>query len=151
MLIVPLIDLYATACDWRVAGDTTPHSGLVWFLLAGFFNGVVIEIGRKVRAPRDEEPGVETYSALWGRRTAMMVWLGAMLLSALSGWLAARQIDFGLPVAILLAILLLAATVIAIRFLQKPVTNRARLIEPMSALWTLLIYLSLGAVPLVVS
>jgi 4-hydroxybenzoate polyprenyltransferase len=151
MLIVPLIDLYATACDWRVAGDTAPHAGLVWFLIVSFFNGVVIEIGRKIRAPQDEEPGVETYSSLWGRRKAMMVWLGAMLLTAVSAWLAARHIDFALPVAILLIILLLAATMIAVRFLQQPLTARARLIEPMSGLWTLLMYLIVGAIPMVVS
>jgi 4-hydroxybenzoate polyprenyltransferase len=149
MLIVPLIDLYATACDWRVAGDAAPHGGLVWFLIVSFFNGVVIEIGRKVRAPRDEEPGVETYSALWGRRNSMMVWLGAMLLTAVSAWLAARQIDFALPVVVLLVSLLFAATVIAVRFLQKPVPGRARFIEPMSGLWTLLMYLSVGAIPMV--
>lgn len=148
MLIVPLIDLYATACDWRVAGDTAPHGGLVWFLIAGFFNGVIIEIGRKVRAPRDEEPGIETYSALWGRRSAILAWLGAMLLAAISAWLSARQIDFALPVLVLLVGLLLAATVIAVRFLQQPVTGRARLIEPMSGLWTLLLYLSVGAIPI---
>jgi 4-hydroxybenzoate polyprenyltransferase len=151
MLIVPLIDLYATACDWRVAGDVAPHGGLVWFLIVSFFNGVVIEIGRKVRAPQDEEPGVETYSSLWGRRKAMMIWLGAMLLTVVSAWLAARQIDFALPVVILLVILLLAATMIAGRFLQKPVTDRARLIEPMSGLWTLLLYLSVGAIPMLTS
>jgi len=148
MLIVPLIDLYATACDWRVAGEAAPHSGLVWFLIVSFFNGVVIEIGRKVRAPDDEEPGVETYSALWGRRNSMMVWLAAMLLAAISAWLAARQIDFALPVVVLLVILLLIATMITVRFLQQPDTSRARLIESMSGLWTVLMYLSVGAIPI---
>ena len=41
-------------------------SGLAWFLVASFFNGIVVEMGRKIRAPADEEKGVETYSALWG-------------------------------------------------------------------------------------
>lgn len=150
MLIVPLIDLYATACDWLVAGDAAPHGGLIWFLTVSFFNGVVIEVGRKIRAPQAEEPGVETYTALWGRRNSMMVWLGAMLLAAISAWLAARQIDFALPVVVLLIILLLAATVIAIRFLRQPDTGRARLIEPMSGLWTVLMYLSVGAIPILV-
>ena len=65
MLIVPLIDLYATACDWLPAG-VAPPAGLGWFLAASFFNGIVVEIGRKLRAPADEEPGVETYSAAVG-------------------------------------------------------------------------------------
>ncbi len=70
MLIMPLIDLYATACDWSVAyGEVSLAAvpdGLYWFLIVSFCNGIVIEIGRKIRAPQDEEEGVETYSVLWG-------------------------------------------------------------------------------------
>ena len=51
MLIMPLIDFYATACDWLTAGVLcrTGSSGV----LASYFNGIVIEIGRKIRAPED--------------------------------------------------------------------------------------------------
>src|SRR5688572_16434545 len=58
MGIVPLIDYYATACDWRPAAGAP--SGLIWFLLVSYANGFVLEIGRKTRAPIDEEPHVET-------------------------------------------------------------------------------------------
>ena len=58
------------------------HAGLGWFLAASFFNGIVIEVGRKVRAPQDEEPGVLTYSVAWGRPRALAVWLGAMAVTA---------------------------------------------------------------------
>jgi 4-hydroxybenzoate polyprenyltransferase len=34
-------------------------AGLFWFLAASFCNGVVIEIGRKIRAPAQEEEGVD--------------------------------------------------------------------------------------------
>ncbi len=72
MLILPLVDLYATACDWRVGGRApAPPDGLAWFLVVSYLNGMVIEIGRKTRAPADEEHGVETYSALWGVRGAV--------------------------------------------------------------------------------
>ncbi len=70
MLILPLIDLYATACDWLVAGERTAHVGLLWFLVVSYLNGIVIEIGRKTRVAADEEHGVETYSALWGKHGA---------------------------------------------------------------------------------
>ena len=46
MLIVPLVDFYTTATDWLVAGTSVPHSGLIWFLIVSFFNGIVIELGR---------------------------------------------------------------------------------------------------------
>jgi 4-hydroxybenzoate polyprenyltransferase len=147
MLIMPLIDLYATACDWLPAGAGLP-SGLYWFLIVSFFNGVVIEIGRKIRAPEDEELGVETYSALWGRRNAVLAWLGALALTGASAFMAAHRIAFILPVSILLGLLLTTAGVIAWRFLQRPISSRAGLFELASGVWTLVMYVSLGAVPL---
>jgi 4-hydroxybenzoate polyprenyltransferase len=151
MLIVPLIDFYTTACDWLVAGEIVPHSGLAWFLVVSFFNGIVIEIGRKIRAPQDEELGVETYTVLWGRSRAVMAWLGALFLTALSAWLAAREIGFARPVGWLLAVLLVIGLLVALRFLGRPVTGHAKLIETMSGMWTILMYLSVGAIPLLMS
>ncbi len=148
MLILPLIVLYITACDWLVAG-ATPSVDLFWLLLAGFFNGIVIEIGRKIRTPEDEEPGVETYSILWGRRNAALAWVGASLLAAAAMLLAADRIDAALPVGGLLSVLLMAEAIIAWRFLRQPVRRRGKLFELMSGLWTLLAYSSLGAVRLI--
>jgi 4-hydroxybenzoate polyprenyltransferase len=150
MLIVPLIDFYTTACDWRVAGSSVPHGGLVWFLIVSFFNGIVIELGRKIRAPEDEEPGVETYSALWGRRRAVLIWFAALGLTAASAWQAAREIGFAGPVGVLLSLLLVAALLVAVRFIRVPTPHRAKQIETMSGVWTLLMYLSVGTVPLIV-
>ncbi len=147
MLIVPLIDFYTTACDWLVAGARPPH-GLIWFLLVSFFNGMVIEIGRKIRSPHDEEPGVETYTLLWGRRGAVAAWTAALLATTLFAWIAADRIGFGRPVLWLLGLLLVAATSLALRFLREPKVRGGRWFEAMSGIWSLLMYLSLGAVPL---
>ena len=150
MLIVPLIDFYTTACDWRAAGQLAPHAGLTWFLIASFFNGIVIELGRKIRAPQDEEHGVETYTFLWGRRRAVLAWLGALALTALCASLAAVEIDFLVPAGLLLTIAFITTVVVALRFLQDPSTQRAKLVETMSGLWTILMYLSVGALPLLI-
>ncbi len=149
MLIVPLVDYYATACDWLANGEAQPN-GLRWFLLVSFCNGIVIEVGRKLRAPADEEDGVPTYTVLWGRKTAVLVWLGAMLATASFAVLAAVKIAFVLPVAAALAGLLLVAAIIAGRFLRQPESKNAKLFEVMSGVWTLVLYLSLGAIPLLV-
>ncbi len=148
MLIMPLIDLYSTACDWWMATGAAP-SGLTWFLVVSFFNGMVIEIGRKIRAPQDEEPGVETYTAAWGRRKAVLAWLGALLLTGVSALLAARLIGLTAPMAAMLAVLLGIAAAVAWSFLRRPVTRRARLFESMSGARTLVVYLGLGALPLI--
>ncbi len=149
MLILPLIDLYATACDWRVARVAAPV-GLVWLLAVSFCNGFVLEIGRKIRAPGDEELGVETYSYLWGRRRAVAAWCAVLLVTAATALIAASQIHFALLAAALLMVLLLAAGIVAWRFLRAPVTGHAKAIELASGIWTLLLYLSLGAVPLLI-
>jgi 4-hydroxybenzoate polyprenyltransferase len=148
MVIIPLVDFYATACDWWPAGNGPPL-GLGWFLAASYCNGIVIEIGRKVRAPADEETGVNTYSTLWGPRAAVYVWLGALLTTAVCAVLAAAQIDFLIPVAVVLATLFLTAGMVAWRFLSAPTTRRAKRIETLSGVWTILLYLSVGLVPLV--
>lgn len=148
MAILPLVDLYATACDWWAGGDRVPPPGLVWFLIVSYFNGVVIEVGRKIRAPADEEPGVNTYSALWGLRRAVGIWLGAMALTAACAGRAACLIDWTGPVAAVLAVLLATAGLLAVRFLRRPESRTAKPIETFSGVWTLLMYLTLGVVPL---
>jgi 4-hydroxybenzoate polyprenyltransferase len=152
MLIMPLIDLYATACDWLVAaGDWSFGSipdGLHWFLVVSFFNGIVIEIGRKIRSPEDEEAGVETYSVLWGRERAVIVWLGALAVTGLSAAIAAAKIAFVGPVVTVLVVLLSAAVFVGWRFLRQPRPGAGRRFESIAGLWTLSMYLSLGAGPL---
>jgi 4-hydroxybenzoate polyprenyltransferase len=147
MLIMPLVDLYATATDWMTAGGGVPH-GLHWFLIVSFFNGVVIEIGRKIRAPEDEEHGVETYSVLWGRKRAVAVWLGALLITGASAALAAREIAFLWPVAMVLMMLLATAVIASFKFLSRPAPGSGKRFEAIAAVWTLCMYLSLGAGPL---
>lgn len=147
MLIMPLIDFYVTAFDWLVAGGPPPR-GLAWFLAVSFLNGTVVEIGRKIRAPEDEETGVETYSALWGRARATFVWLGALLITASTAIGAALQIRFAVADAVLLVILLGGAAAVAAHFLATERSRSGVLIEGMSGAWTLAMYLSLGVVPL---
>jgi 4-hydroxybenzoate polyprenyltransferase len=147
MVIMPVFDIYATACDWFMAG-ASPPPGLGWFLAVSYLNGIVIEVGRKIRAPEDEEPGVETYSVLWGRGRALLAWLGAMLLTALCAWRGAVRIDFAPVVVPLLGLLLLAASLAAADFARAPLPGRGKRFETLSGVWTLVMYLSLGAIPL---
>jgi Ca2+/Na+ antiporter len=146
MFIMPLIDFYATACDWLTTDGRAP-SGLMWFVLVSFLNGFIIEIGRKIRAPKDEENGVETYSFLWGRGKAVQAWLLAMSLTGAAAIVAASQIRFAVPVLVVLGALLIAAAIIGVRFLRSPRNGKA--FELLSGLWTLCLYLMLGVVPMV--
>ena len=128
-------------------GATMPLNSF-WFLLASFFNGMVIEIGRKIRVPSDEELGVDTYSAVWGYQKAAIAWLLVLFLTAVAACWAANQVLFMLPVAALLLVMLGCAVGVVGLLIAKPTTQRANAIETMSGLWTLLVYLSLGILPM---
>jgi 4-hydroxybenzoate polyprenyltransferase len=149
MLIMPLIDWFATGCDWVHAGGGMPE-GLFWFLAASFCNGVVIELGRKIRAPEQEETGVETYTFLWGRPVAVAAWLAAQLATLGCALVAARRIGFGVPVGCALGLLWAGALGLGGSFVRRAQGKRAKGIETYSGLWTLALYLMLGVVPLAI-
>ncbi len=147
MAIMPLVDLYATSTDW-LAFQGYPPSGLLWFLLASLFNGMVIEIGRKIRSPEDEEEGVSTYSVVWGRPKALGAWLLVMSFTLVCACIAVRRIDFFLPLVIILGITLSGAVLVGTSFLRRQTQGAGKWIENWSGIWTLMLYLSLGPIPL---
>jgi 4-hydroxybenzoate polyprenyltransferase len=148
MGIMPLVDFFGTACEW-LPRTGTPPAGLGWFLTASFCNGIVIEIGRKLRQPEDEEEGVETYSRLWGKSGGAGVWLAALAATLTCAVMAAAAIGFLVPVAIALACVLLFALALIPSYLKGNL--RGNHIESVSALWTLVLYLMLGLVPLLLA
>ncbi len=149
MFIMPLVDFYATSCDWMPTGQGIPP-GLFWFLIVSYFNGITLEIGRKIRAPQDEEHGVETYSGLWGRTTAVLVWWSAMAATAVAATLAAQAIHMTRPAGAIYAGTLLIAGLSGLRFMKTPATTRARRLETLSGIWTMILYLTLGVAPLII-
>jgi 4-hydroxybenzoate polyprenyltransferase len=143
MAIMPMIDGYTTGLDWLAAGVLPPGLGV--FLVVTFLNGTVLEIGRKIRAPEDEREGVDTYTRVWGLRAAPVVWLAVLLTTAATAWLTARQVGGGWITAFLLTACLLAAALPALRFLLAPTRAWARRVDTAAGLWTLAMYLLLGA------
>jgi 4-hydroxybenzoate polyprenyltransferase len=148
MAIMPMIDAYTTGLDWLVEGVPPPH-GLWLFLAVTFGNGVLIEIGRKLKAPEQERDGVDTYTSAWGVRRAPVVWLVILVLTAVTAWLAARHTGAGMVTGLVLVILLLAAAIPALQFLTRPSAARARALETASGLWPIGTYLLLGGGPFV--
>lgn len=146
MLVMPLIDLYTTACDWVIHGAGVAP-GLRWFLIASFFNGVVIEVGRKIRAPESEEPGVVTYTIAWGRRRALAVWLGAMILTGVCAAAAARSIHMLSLVTTVLGVIFALAVSASIAFMLLPTIRRAQLVPALSGAWTIAMYTTVGVIP----
>jgi 4-hydroxybenzoate polyprenyltransferase len=147
MAILPLIDGYTTGLDWLASG-AEPPTGLWFFLAVTFLNGIVIEIGRKIRPPGLERPGVDTYTRVWGTRRAPTIWLGVLAATAFTAWLAARHTGHGDAAALLLPPMAVLAAMPALRFLRSPGPGAARGIEAASGAWTVAMYLLLGAGPL---
>ena len=143
MLIMPLVDLFATSCHCLPNDSTT--KGLIYFLIASFFNGIVIELGRKLRQPENEQEGVATYSKLWGLKTASLVWVACIVTTATFAFIAAVQINFLMPVLYILLPLCVWAALASFNH-HKTTAKRFELI---SGLWTLALYLSLGIIPLI--
>ncbi|MFO1448410.1 MAG: UbiA family prenyltransferase [Opitutaceae bacterium] len=77
MAIMPLVDWFATGST-GCTREGRCRPGCSGSLPRVFCNGIVIELGRKIRSPGEEEAGVETYSVLWGPRIAVLAWLAAM-------------------------------------------------------------------------
>jgi 4-hydroxybenzoate polyprenyltransferase len=146
MVIMPLVDLYATSTDWLCAGAGPPR-GLFLFLMASYFNGLAIELGRKIRSPADEETGVATYSHLWGRPIAVISWWSVMAAALAFALAVAWRLKVVAPIGLVLAAALVATVVAGIGFLIQPRPGRGKRIEQLSGVWTLALYLSLGLLP----
>ena len=139
MVIMPLLLLYATATDWMAAGARPPRP--LWlFLAASYATGLVLEIGRKIRGPGEERPGVETYTGSWGTTRAVTVWLASVAASA--AFIAASAMAVRAtwtPVVTVVLAALVAIT--ALRFVRAdPADRKGKQIELASAVWTLLAY-----------
>ncbi len=148
MLIIPLVDIYASGLDWLVEGQAAPK-GLIFFFIVSFFNGIVLEIGRKIRTPDSEAEGVVTYSSMHGPVKATAMWLVILLITF--GWAVAASwfAGYGQSGLLVMGIILLICALPAFLFLRKMTAKNAKFIEYASALWTIAMYLSLGGIPMV--
>jgi len=154
MMVMPLIDLYATACDWGPAGGERPEGfglTLAGFLLLSLVNGTAIEIARKSWAPEQEREGVETYSKLWTPGRAGVVLMAVLLMGlAVSAFVHVRS---GAGIWFLFGLLLSAAWAAwtAIDYATKPTPQTSKMLELSSGVYVLANYLLLGVLPLIES
>jgi len=154
MMVMPLIDLYATACDWVPAG-IGGHQGfaltLGGFLLLSLVNGTAIEIARKSWAPEQEREGVETYSKLWKPGVAGVVLMAVFLVGfAVSAFVHVRSGAADWLLYGLIASTAWAAWT-AIDYAGTPTIKTAKALELSSGIYVLANYLLLGVLPLIES
>ncbi|HSB22911.1 MAG TPA: UbiA family prenyltransferase [Burkholderiaceae bacterium] len=140
MVVVPLIVGYVATC----AGVQAMTAPLLWLGAMSYMSFCVFEIGRKIRSPADEQQGVETYSALWGRRRAAMAWLAAMALAGAFAALAARHVDALVLTLSLTASVIGLAMGVGAWFVADPRPGRGKSFLAMSGIWLVVVYLALG-------
>ncbi|MCL2145358.1 MAG: UbiA family prenyltransferase [Endomicrobia bacterium] len=150
MMIMPVFDFYTTGLDWNISGAGLPR-GLAIFLIVTFLNGVVIEIGRKIRPKEAEEAGVETYSYLWGSKNAVYVWLTVLFITFIFANIACFYAGFGKYSFLFLLFFMVFCSLPALKFLKDNSKKTSAKIETMSGVWTLGMYLSLGGIPMVLN
>lgn len=148
MLIMPLIDFFVTGCEW-LPRNGAPPEGIWLFLALSFINGCVLEIGRKLYAPENERPGVETYTSLLGISRATNLWIACLTVSLLL--LAAVGFSVATPKSIIAAGLIAyaAAVVLALRFRSAPAPRHQKTIDAAAGLWVFVCYMAAGFLPLI--
>ena len=144
MMILPVSDFYTSGLDWRLACSALPK-GMMLFLAMTYVNGMVIEIGRKIRPADEEETGVTTYSALWGARRATWLWLALLSLALLLGAACCHQGGYLSAALPFLGIAYLGCALPAWRFLRGKRCHRK--LEIAAGSWTIAIYLLVGLFP----
>lgn len=147
MLIMPLIDFFATGCDWR-PHQSWPPPGLALFLAVSFFNGLMVEMGRKTWAPEQERPGVDTYSSYCGLAEALKIFRGLMLISFAGIVGVGFQLRFALPSVLVMGLFLIFGLRLTARFQARPTPVDAGRLETFSGLWVMASYLMMGILPL---
>lgn len=147
MLIIPLIDIYASGLDWLRA-DVAAPLGLLYFFVVSYMNGIVLEIGRKIRAPHDEKEGVLTYSAMLGLHRSVYSWVFVLAITLSLTMAASYYAGHGGLTYLSLGIIFMGCCIPAALFLKSQTRGAAKAIEVASAIWTIAMYLILGGVPM---
>jgi len=133
MMIMPLIAFVILSAQGGFMSDKVTN-----FMALAFFNGLVLEVGRKIRQSDEEEEGVETYSFLWGKKRALRFWKITLFLSLLA---------FSSIVTHWILFLALLAFFIFLIFVAKKFNDsdelKAKKIETLSGVWLLLTYLTI--------
>lgn len=147
MLIIPLIDVYASGLDWVLDNKPAPF-GLVFFFVVSFMNGVVLEIGRKIKTPENEE--INTYSTKMGAKNATLLWLVMICITFIVSLFASDYANHGVTGVVILSSFFLLCSSAGLVFLKKQSKQNSKWIEYASGFWTIAMYLTLGGVPMLI-
>ncbi len=148
MFIIPFIDIYASSYDWKLE-LAVPPKGLLFFFVVSYMNGIVLEIGRKMKTPNREENGVISYTGLLGAKKAAYLWLLILLLTYVAAIVAWYHTSGSNVMYYILSALFILCCIPALLFSNSIHNYKlAKGIEISSGIWTIGMYLCLGGGPM---
>ena len=131
--IVALMMCFVTAATLGEMDFSTP---VILFILVATFTSLGFEVGRKLRAPQDERPGQDTYTAALGMGRAVAL-LALVLLAALG---AGRMLLVSTGLRIALDGVAIIAMAGVFQFLFNATSKGAKMAETASTVSALAIY-----------
>ncbi|MGB0564758.1 MAG: hypothetical protein ACPGVO_23620 [Spirulinaceae cyanobacterium] len=146
-LVLPIMALYGIMASYIPIAPFPRHPQIIAFLLLSSAHGLLIEIGRKIRAPEQEIPGGETYSQVWGLRRSLYTWMNVGFVSTILTAIALYCLQIFISAILLLLIGSSGIWAASYQFLQQPTAQTSKQIYTVSALWMMVSYLNLGVIP----
>ena len=147
MFFFPAIDIYSSGMDWFMEGPGIAPFGMIFFFMVSYTNGLVWEVGRKIRTPDNEEHN--SYTKMYGTQKAVWAWIIIITLAFGLALTASFYVNFGWLGATILLVIYLSSLIYGILFLLRPSKKLSKLIELASGGWGLFMYLMLGAFPMI--
>lgn len=144
MIIVPLIDLFASTGDWYL-NNNNPHWGLYLLLAASFFNGMVLEFGRKTKAKENEEHN--SYTRKYGIKKTVIIWISVLFVTLCFSSACCIVADYAIFSVIILTVFALICALFGLKFIKNERLKEAKMIEKLSGGWLLLMYIIVGCYP----
>jgi 4-hydroxybenzoate polyprenyltransferase len=134
MLLMPLLSLmvYSFATG-RMPWQAPPVFWLYAFV--GFFVTFNVEVSRKIRAPEDEVPGLESYSKIFGTYGAAWIVLGLRIIDTTLVSIVGRAIGVSAWFYVAVIALLLVTLGTFIRFRRNTNARTAKAIERNAGLY----------------
>ena len=143
MFILVVSDLFITAVDF-VGSNQGPATLLLFFLCGSFFNGMVIEFGRKIKAPECEREGMESYSRALGLQPAVVA-LTASVIAAQGCLILALPHSSNLA-SLVFALVDCFAFAVFHKFMAKPDLASQKRLDAMSGVLVALSYLTVSLI-----
>lgn len=140
MMIIPLVDTFASSFAW--AGLKPNMIGLYWFFALSFFNGLTLELGRKIKSEENEE--ANSYSKRLGFVKSMNLFRLVLLITFILSLGASIYIDVSFVHYLVFVLGFIICIWFTFVFSKSRTLVNSKRFEILSGVWAILMYLNLG-------